>query len=379
MKIGIMTFFRPINYGAYLQAYALSHRLNQEEDIEAEIIDFHMPAEDNMYALKFEKNILRMFYNHRKSRTFRRALSKQILSEENECGEVDEFIRFADDKYDIIIAGSDEIWMVDGYRGFPTPYFLPGDLHCVKVSYAASGRTPFSVLSAQNQVRLQKYLEDFAYIGVRDNKTREEIAGLLPGRDPCVNFDPSFVFDFKPNAEKGRALLKKYFNIHAREKVVALMYLEGSGESPNLIRYLKKRYGRECTFISLFDWNVRLQSSPYVSPLEWIDVIAAVDGVITMFYHGVCFSVIAGTPFFAVDKLSPNDEESKLHDLLTRLNLSDQYSLGVQPVIEENKLDGFMSDVKKGRRDDPSGVLKKARAEFAQFIDVLRQLYKKKI
>ena len=49
IKVGILTFHRAYNYGAYLQACALCNRLNQEEDIECEIIDFRMQKDVEFY------------------------------------------------------------------------------------------------------------------------------------------------------------------------------------------------------------------------------------------------------------------------------------------------------------------------------------------
>ena len=46
MKVGILTYHRSVNYGAYLQALALCKKLNCEQDISAEIIDFRMKCDE---------------------------------------------------------------------------------------------------------------------------------------------------------------------------------------------------------------------------------------------------------------------------------------------------------------------------------------------
>ena len=56
MKIGILTFHRPINYGAFLQAYSLSNQLKKcFEKSEVEIIDYIAPKENKTIYL----NVLR--------------------------------------------------------------------------------------------------------------------------------------------------------------------------------------------------------------------------------------------------------------------------------------------------------------------------------
>ena len=58
MKVGILTFHRSLNYGAFLQAVCLCERLNQEKDISAEIIDFDMPSSQNIIK-KYTKEALK--------------------------------------------------------------------------------------------------------------------------------------------------------------------------------------------------------------------------------------------------------------------------------------------------------------------------------
>ena len=44
MNIGILTFHRAVNYGAFLQSYSLCKALNRESDIKAEVIDYSMQS-----------------------------------------------------------------------------------------------------------------------------------------------------------------------------------------------------------------------------------------------------------------------------------------------------------------------------------------------
>lgn len=376
MRIGILTYFRPINYGAYLQAYALSHRLNQEEGIEAEIIDFHMPQEDEVYEkqLALQKIIPKMFFERARFKTFREALSQQLLSDSACSGEIKEFTDFVDGKYDVIIAGSDEIWKIDGCRGYPTPYFLPGELGCKKVSYAASGRSPFCKLNKEDQESLKEYFDDFSYIGVRDEKTRDEILTLGISADRIhMDFDPSFVYDFKPDRERGKELLKKYYKIYGKKKIIAVLVKEGLREKPGLGRYLMEKYGKEFDFIAIYEWNAYLKNYPKISPFEWKDMLAGTDGVISAYFHGICFSYIAGTPFYALEKRAKNNEESKLYDLLRRFGMLNRYSFKVQELISNSRFDDFLNDVREGRRMNSEIIVNQARTEFGWFIDGIRK------
>ena len=57
MRIGILTFHRSINYGAFMQCYALSHELmSRYPEHQVEVIDFEYLRKHNMYKAPM-KNI----------------------------------------------------------------------------------------------------------------------------------------------------------------------------------------------------------------------------------------------------------------------------------------------------------------------------------
>ena len=135
MKIGILTYHRAKNYGAYLQAYGLCSRLNEEKDITAEVIDFHMKKEVAAYridaSVKFRIRHFRKYCFLKKLyETFEKSLRDLPLSQEYCCSDdVEDLRKLVEGKYDVIIAGSDEIFKTDGIRGFPNPYWLEGNMH----------------------------------------------------------------------------------------------------------------------------------------------------------------------------------------------------------------------------------------------------------
>ena len=169
IRIGILTYFASINYGAFLQAYALQKCLeNRYEHIaEVEIIDydakiahdyylnritrFGAPADDKL-SKQYEA-----FIQERKRLT----LSKDKLISDN----LDELRQFLQGKYDIIIAGSDQIWKTDSFRGFPNAYWLNFDLgETVYMAYAVSGRNAYEEMSWDQQEYIRNSLKRFVYI-----------------------------------------------------------------------------------------------------------------------------------------------------------------------------------------------------------------------
>lgn len=376
IRVGIVTFFHSVNYGAYLQAYALCNRLNKEPDIQAELVNFRMPVEIECHS-KFtvrRKNILLMNYNRRREKCLEVALQEQTLSQPAlVTSSLKEFSDFVYGKYDILIAGSDEIWKADGYRGFPTPYFLPSDLGARKLAYAASGRTPFSVLSEENQKILKDYLDDFEWIGVRDDKTYKEVLQVVDDKSKVyMTYDPTLVYGFKPNRDRGRLILKNRYHIDVNKTIIGVMYSEDWKSKDGLTRYLRKNF-KDVELVSLFEWTLYAKNTPGLPPLDWVDVIAAMDGVVTMYFHAICFSLIGGTPFVAIENRAPNNEESKLYDLLQNISRSERYFFGKNDAIESGKIDELVRTARSGIRDDNRELLCKAEQSFDTFLDVIRK------
>ncbi len=93
-----------------------------------------------------------------------------------------------------------------------------------------------------------------------------------------------------------------------------------------------------------------------------------------MFYHGIIFSILAGTSFYAVEKRAACKEASKQYDLLNRLGLLSSYSYVLDDAIKNDGLINFMNSVAAGEKIDFSSVLGNARKEFDEFVSVLRGL-----
>ena len=323
MKIGILTYHRAPNYGAFLQAYGLCMRLNEEPDLEAEIIDFRMRKEDDFYANRNypRMKMLRQFlwrirhipkyrFKEKLKKSFCRGLRQMPLSGQTLCSDsVEDFEEFVRDRYDVIIAGSDEIWKVDGYRGFPTPYWLPGDLGCVKLSYAASSRSDFSKLNDSTLQQIRSYLNDFSYLSVRDELTRGSILKYIqPSAAVGVYPDPSFVYDYHADGERGRSLLADRAGLDP-EKPIALVMLE----DPAAAEQIRKELADDYQLTAVFSRHRGYRNLHDLDPFEWLDAIAGADLVCASYFHAVCFSIVCGTPFLAI---GADDKVSKLKEVV---------------------------------------------------------------
>lgn len=381
LKIGILTYHRAENYGAFLQAYGLCQRLNEEYDIQAEIIDFHTKAEYIRYThrnytafseIRHLLWVLKHYPQYRFKKQVRDGLKKGLdrasLSMHYLMSDsIEDFQEFVRNKYDIIIAGSDEIWKLDGFRGFPTPYWLPGNLGCIKVSYAASSRNDLSKIDASTLKKIQEYLNDFQYISVRDELTKNNIIQYVrPQAIVKVYPDPSFIYDYNASRDKGREILKRKIKINPLKKIAIVMT-----EDSEIAEIIRKELSYKYQLIAIYSRHEKYYNLGNLDPFEWINIIAGADFVCASFFHAICFAIINHTPFCA---FAADGKTDKLEDLLKNTKNIDRLVKKNDYLFKNGFLKEKIEQLSNQSNDDT--FIKESRIEFSEYVDILRKMYK---
>ena len=371
MNIGILTYHRACNYGAYLQACALCTRLNMEKGIFAEIIDFRMEKEAKFYSSKrwsWKRKLHylpKYLYLIKQFKVFEAAAENEIMHKSEKSLLTDseeEFRNFVYGRYDLIVAGSDEIWKLNGRRGYPTPYWLFGDLGCKKMSYAASSRSDFSELSEQELEKLRKNLNSFEFIGVRDIATLNALKPLVENQEKLkLCCDPSFLYDFSIEHKSPAELLQGKAKLTPDKKTIVLMT-----EDKKLAAEVRQAFSKRYNLVSVFEWQKGYRNVWNLSPAEWLQLIANADYVITSYFHAVCFSIVNNVPFIAVGTKS---KFTKLEELLLGTDLEGRYlktenQSDIQKILERD------IDVKL----DFSEFVKDKRKSFEPFLQTLHSI-----
>lgn len=338
MKIGILTYCNSFNYGAYLQAYNLCSKLNTYENVEAELIDYSMEQELAIYKVRIHKNILVTFEKYMKKKAFAKAKKDLGLSQYSiRTDDLETFRKAIYGKYDLIIAGSDQIWQVDGFRGAYNAYWLPGDYGCPKISFAASGRTSFRNASDEDYDKIRKAINEFKYVGVRDKSTFSNVEGVIEDVGKVhMNLDPSFLMQYLGDKTKGRRILEKY-GVNVDCPTIAVMT-----ENKDMVHILRKKLGDGYNYIGLFHRQKKAKNILDITPFEWVDVISASDFMVTSYFHGTCFSIISRTPFHTIEMRYKNSE-SKLLDLLSVFGLEKRFSENLKAAIQS---DDFWDEIR---------------------------------
>lgn len=350
MKIGILTFHRPINYGAFLQAFAFSKKLLSSPNVHSvEIIDYIAPLEKKkifinvLWGIK-HYGVKNGFRDLEKIAAFHKAYSTLNLSERSCFKTLTDLYKFIDDHYDVLIIGSDAVfnWNQNGY---PTAFIPLYDFkRCKIISYAASvhGLKYFD----EPQERINECGRAFSkmpFIGVRDSNTEKFVHYCCEqGRtahccDPTVMID---VDELKLNAGNFESRIWKKYKCNLSKQYIVLMMPDGA-----FTKKINEKYSKDFQIITLFkpsqDANYYLYD---LNPFEWALVLSKASMVITSYFHGTLLALKQNTPVLSVDFSNYNDEnyEGKLRDLLcTRLNLPEFYIDGNEVENEETQKVAF--------------------------------------
>ena len=308
-KIGILTFHRSINYGAFMQSYSLAQQLIRRYGRIVEVVDFEKASKHYAYHAKQGLFRIIVYGNGRDIMRgrFQDDLSLLPLSDHSLItDDYDQVLRYIEGRYDIVIVGSDAVWAYNKGLGLKNPYWLFGDsLQCDKYSYAASAFSlDQSKLSDEEKEYIGDCLKSFSYIGVRDQETENLVKTCLPEARVFRNCDPTVLLE-KPNEEKAQKVFDK-FHLNPRKKLVTIMMglyepiiyevLKKLGKDDFQYVYLYRRMKARERF---FPWTPRFLYN--LSPYEWYHLFGNSFLNFTSYFHGTLLALKSETPTIAFD------------------------------------------------------------------------------
>jgi hypothetical protein len=298
-KVGILTFHRCVNYGAYWQVRCFSDYLTRL-GFEPQVLDYgwrgHIKSEIK-HALRpsrsapvgdIIRNGIKALKCFRAQQGIRRTPSFPLHNPPD----------FSD--FDLIAVGSDEVWNLSHPWLGKAPLFFGEKLAPKRlVSYAASfGNYPAANgLSPEAVRRLQR----FDRISVRDKNSVELIERNV-GRSPTLVIDPCLL------AEK----LEHPQPAHTGQGYV-LVY--GTSFLPELISetraWARARNLRVVSIGYRNDWADELMLT--AGPHDFVRMFQNATAVVTTYFHGCVFSLRCTRPFVAqLSKYRSNKVEGLL-------------------------------------------------------------------
>ena len=337
-SIGILTYHNAINYGALLQAYALSTRLNAM-GADCRLIDYRSPAVERQYRLRapWHCSSLRNFVAHnlnclcrlRRRRGFAAFAARLPRSAHYRR----EQLPAASAAYDRLITGSDQVFNPSCNADDPT-YFLDFAKQGQKVAYAASVGSCQS-FAAWGEEPLQR-LADFSAISLREADAAAYLSGAL-SRECLHAVDPVWLLspaEWAAVAEPPRR----------KEPYILVYNLMDYPYMRDYVRSLSAKTG--LPVISINRWFVgdRLyrftERRSNVSPAAFLGYIRGAACVVTDSFHGTSFSMLFGRPFYAALNTKAENTNGRLLSLLNTAGIAERaFSADCLPPTEIKEID----------------------------------------
>ncbi|MBQ7794386.1 MAG: polysaccharide pyruvyl transferase family protein [Clostridia bacterium] len=322
MKIRLMTFHTPKNYGAVLQAYSLYSYLKTKSD-DTKIIDYNTEHLRSLYPLipkitsvKVLANVLLSLHN--------------ILPKKRKYEKFDNFVKnnleltkrysrtselYAEPpEADIIFTGSDQVFGPNRIKDERQAFYLDfADKPTVTASYAAS----FGIkqIPKEKQAEIKSYLEKLDYISVRENSGKDIVKSCI-GRQVQEVLDPVFLNDaeFWDKASKPYDIDLKNYIFYYR--------LMGKKDSDESAIKIAKEQGKK--LVVMTGGRLKFKADKVlrdVGPQEFLSLMSNADYIITDSFHGVAFSLIFKKQFAFVDFNEVLQERAML--LMEKVGISD--------------------------------------------------------
>ena len=292
-EIKVYTLYKSLNFGAYLQAFALQHIL-KENGYSPSFIEVNPFSNKEIKKYIIRKDIRKIFINYLQYKKFK-SCWKHVKINNNDV----EYAKAC-------VVGSDEIWNIKNKSFFHAPEYFGYNINNNNIiSYAPSCNltTSKDLISFDASIKFEK----FSKISVRDNHTFylvKEISGVAP----TIVLDPTLLIkDFK-NFESNIYVNHKYILIYG--------YKFAKHEIEKILNFAKKMNYKLYSIGMPQMWCDRQITA---TPFEFLSFVKNADYIITETFHGTIFSIIYNKNF-----VSFVNGKSKLEDLLLKFNLMER-------------------------------------------------------
>lgn len=327
MKVGIITFHCALNYGAVLQAYALSQVIRRM-GFECEVIDYHNHKFDNDYkrisiasCTNFRQVASYFLFGrirNKRWQSFMDFIQDNILLSQKKY--TADNIQESNNDYDVFITGSDQVWNL-----FLTSndwhYFLDFvDTNKRKVSYAASIAT--SGYDDQICANIVALLKNYHTISVREQSGKQFIDALPLSFETHLVIDPTLLM----NKNEWLALA----NLYPVTRRIPQRYLLAYFVSPNEEFYREMyRVSEQLSLpIVLINYTHRRVKGVInmlsVSPGEFVSLFSKAAFVVTNSFHGTAFSINLQRDFLYVLNRQNLAKNERIATLVKQLNLENR-------------------------------------------------------
>lgn len=341
-KIGIITIHSDLNYGAFLQAFALTTFLNSHSYY-TRIIDYRkIPNSPRIY--KFPKNIIYKIYNLPRLYRYRSFITPLLSNKRyNSLEELQSF----NEKFDILISGSDQIWnpICGGLNKINPAYFLTfaSKDKYKKISYGSSIGS--YVYDEKEKQQVRKWLNEYSHVSTRELSGAMQLESII-NKPVKVVLDPTLLLNKD-------GWMQYASSIKIKSKYVLVYYIDELDEVVSYARVIADKLNLKVALITNMakrhpkvDINI-----PHCGPAQFLWLFANATYIVTNSFHGTAFAVNFNKDFVSVIKRnSPQRAQTLLKNvglyerLLTNIDELDKIPLNVDFKEANIKLDMLRDD-----------------------------------
>lgn len=309
-----------INYGSFLQAYALKQLLLQNGADKVLFIDIKQGKQLKGFEPEnSRKRLMRVVKEVLNGQLITKIRNRKHQDSVRRCIESNSHLLETDKgfgtQYDLAVIGSDEVFnccqkSIWGY----TPQ-LYGEIPEARqvISYAGSfGHTQYEQLVEHNiDGEIGATMRKLSAISVRDDNSFD-IVKRLTGIEPFIHLDPVLAYGYQEEIAQAEPTEDKDY-------IVVYAYAGRIKEQSeiNAICDFARKNNKKLYSFTYYDWCDKTISPS--SPLEVLSWFRGADYVVTDTFHGTIFSIITQRQF--VTLIRPSNQ-NKIGSLLKTMGLS---------------------------------------------------------
>lgn len=353
MKIGILTFQASHNCGSMLQAYALRETLARKYNVEVELINYSNYVSRCIYgyydsrlkksSIKKNINTVKHLKTIRESRKWYESFSNEYLVKSKEyCKTPNDLARIAS-KYDLIVAGGDQIWNVK-CQDAGKEFFLNFTKDVRKVAFSPSLGGANISKYADDIEKYKEYLSEFEALSVREPNGQKWLQDLTEKNIPII-CDPTLLLSQEewmkwlpvPEVE-GKYIFNYAFYHNRPETNKILQQISQKYEMPVFVIDYKSY-----DFYKLSSYGIKKYEMS--GPLAFLGLMKNASLILTQSFHGTLFSALFNRTFWSYDVVGQhNPDDDRAIAILNQLGLSNRYCI-IDDILNEDLLKPINYDI----------------------------------
>ena len=333
MKIGIITFHASLNCGSMLQAYALKHVLESKYHADVEIINYSNFGQRSYYAnwdilprpSIIKNNIKALpYYNQiNEMRQDYLDFEKDYLGINSKLIKNKSGLAGIDKKYDIVIAGGDQVWNVR-CRDADDAYFLSFVDKAKKVAYSPSLGARNINVECLNPQKYARLLKQFDYLSVRENNGQKWIKELT-GIDVPIIADPTLLLT---SQEWVKCIRTEKIE---EDFILYYSFYYSNPYNDAILQEVSEKYKMPIYIIDSKQWHIhKLDQFGFrlwkkSGPIGFLSLMNSAKLVLVQSFHGIVFSALFHKTFWSLrNKVIKNANDDRARVILNQTALEDR-------------------------------------------------------